>query len=85
MELFVSSTRLHRGKWFIFDSLTEQSICFVSTGAKNEGIKVTSTDQMMISAVQEAQILLLPDQINTCIDRLSPIINLKVSYSIISV
>jgi hypothetical protein len=82
--LFLNRTRLRRGKWFIFDSLNDQSICFVSTGANNQGIMVDSIQQIMILGIREAQIMMLPDQIDLCIDRMSNIINLKVSYEIIS-
>jgi hypothetical protein len=75
-------TRLRRGKWFIFDSLNDQSICLVSIGANNQGIMVDSTQQIMILGTREAQILLLPDHIDFCIDRLSHITNLKVNNDI---
>ncbi|CAF4876937.1 unnamed protein product [Rotaria sp. Silwood1] len=70
-------TRLRRDKWFIFDSLNDQSICFISIGANNQGIMVNSNQQIMISGIREAQIMLLPDQIDLCTDRMSHITNLK--------
>jgi hypothetical protein len=76
---FFNRTRLRRGKWFIFDSLNDQSICFVSIGANNQGIMVDSNQQIMILGMCEAQIMVLPDQIDLCIDRMSNITNLKVS------
>ncbi|CAF2917724.1 unnamed protein product [Rotaria sp. Silwood2] len=70
-------TRIRRGKWFIFDSLNDQSICFISMGANNQGIMVNSNQQIMISGIREAQIMLLPDKIDLCTDRMSHITNLK--------
>ncbi len=43
---------------------------------------VDSTQQIMILGTREAQILLLPDHIDFCIDRLSHITNLKVNNDI---
>lgn len=79
--LVVNRTRLRRGKWFIFDSLNDQSICFVSTGANNQGIMVDSIQQIMILGTRETQIMILPEQIDLCIERMSNILNLKVNYS----
>ena len=62
----------------MFDSLHDQSICFVSTGATNQGIMVDSNQQIMVSGVREAQIMLLPEQIDLCTARMSHLINLKV-------
>ncbi|CAF0936260.1 unnamed protein product [Adineta ricciae] len=70
-------TRLRRGKWFIFDSLNNQSICFISTAANNQGIMVDSIQQIMILGMREAQIMLLPDHIDLCIDLMSHILDLK--------
>lgn len=78
MNVSCIRTRLRRGKWFIFDSLNDQSICFVSIGANNSGIMVDSIQQLMILGMREAQIMLLPDQIDFCLTRLSQINNLKV-------
>ncbi len=44
---------------------------------------VDSVQQIMILGTHEAQIMLLPDHIDLCADRLSQITNLKVSHSII--
>jgi hypothetical protein len=41
---------------------------------------VDSIQQIMILGIRETQIMLLPDNIDLCIDRLSHIINLKVNY-----
>jgi len=41
---------------------------------------VDSNQQIMILGMREAQIMLLPDQIDLCTDRMSNITNLKVSY-----
>ena len=76
----MNRTRLRRGKWFIFDSLNDQSICFVSVGANNQGIMVDSIQQIMVLGLREVQIMLLPDHIDLCADRLSHIANLKVRY-----
>lgn len=75
---YFNRTRLRRGKWFIFDSLGDQSICFVSTSANNQGIMVDSIQQIMILGIREAQIMILPEQIDLCIERMSNILNLKV-------
>jgi hypothetical protein len=75
-------TRLRRGKWFIFDSLNDQSICFVSIGANNQGIMVDSVQPIMILGTREAQIMLIPDHIDLCADRLSHITNLKDEQSL---
>lgn len=75
--LKILRTRLRRGKWFIFDSLNDQSICLVSIGANNQGIMVDSIQQIMILGVRETQIMLLPDQIDLCADRMAHITNLK--------
>jgi hypothetical protein len=83
MRLFFflfNRTRLRRGKWFIFDSLNDQSICFVSIGANNQGIMVDSVQPIMILGTREAQIMLIPDHIDLCADRLSHITNLKVKF-----
>lgn len=79
MNICIHRSRLRRGKWFIFDSLTDQSICLVSTGANNPGIMVDSIQQMMILGNREAQIMLLPEQIDLCIDRMSNILDIKVN------
>ncbi|CAF1263145.1 unnamed protein product [Rotaria sordida] len=75
-------TRLRRGKWFIFDSLNDQSICFISMDANNQGIMVNSNQQIMVLGIREAQILLLPDQIDLCTDRMSHITNLKDEHTL---
>lgn len=82
LEFILNRTRLRRGKWFIFDALNDQSICLVSIGANNQGIMVDSVQQIMILGVREAQIMLLPDQIDLCADRMAHIINLKVLFPI---
>jgi hypothetical protein len=58
--------------------LNDQSICFVSIGANNQGIMVDSIQQIMILGMREVQIMLLPDHIDLCTDRMSHILNLKV-------
>ncbi|CAF1189467.1 unnamed protein product [Rotaria sordida] len=75
-------TRLRRGKWFVFDSLNDQSICFISMDANNQGIMVNSNQQIMVLGIREAQILLLPDQIDLCTDRMSHITNLKDEHTL---
>ena len=71
-------TRLRRGKWFIFDSLHDQSICFVSIDTNNQGIMVNSSQQIMVVGIHEAQIMLLPDNIDLCMDQMSHISHLTV-------
>jgi hypothetical protein len=44
---------------------------------------VDSIQQIMILGMREAQIMLLPDQIDLCTNRMSHIIDLKVRVSII--
>ena len=44
---------------------------------------VDSIQQMMILGIREAQIMLLPDQIDLCLTRLSQINNLKVNDNLI--
>ncbi|CAF4316652.1 unnamed protein product [Adineta steineri] len=75
--LKILRTRLRRGKWFIFDSLNNQSICFISIAANNQGIMVDSIQQIMILGMREAQIMLLPDHIDLCTDLMSHISDIK--------
>lgn len=45
---------------------------------------VNTTQQIMILGNRETQILLLPDQIDLCKDRMAHIANLKVKYYALS-
>ncbi|CAF0734853.1 unnamed protein product [Didymodactylos carnosus] len=81
MFLKILNTRLKRGKFFIFDSPLNQTICLMPISCTNPGIVVDSLRPIMVS-VYEAQIMLMPEAIDSCLDQMDHIINIQSEQSL---